>query len=254
MDNTKDALASYADRIKYVYKENGGACSARNLGIKLSSGEYIGLLDCDDLYLPEKVEKAVRCLEDNPEFGFVHTAACFIDDEGGIIRDFSAKERKKEGWISGRLLKRNFICNSTVIARRSCFEKAGFFDEEIFIPADWDMWLRLAEKYQAGYIDESLTKHRNPESYTRNNLQDSKDHGMVVLNKTFQRNPDMDKGMKLKAVSNHHYRHARYYGKIGEHGKSREELTLALKNNKLNVKALLFFAALSAGIVPRDIN
>lgn len=54
-DDTKELLVPYTDRIKYVYKKNGGACSARNLGIRLFAGEYIGFFDCDGMYLPKKL-------------------------------------------------------------------------------------------------------------------------------------------------------------------------------------------------------
>lgn len=52
-DNTRGPLEPYSARIQFVYKENGGACSARNVGIGMSRGEYVACLDCDDLWLPE---------------------------------------------------------------------------------------------------------------------------------------------------------------------------------------------------------
>lgn len=49
-DNTREKLSVYATKIKYFYKNNGGACSARNAGIRLANGRYIAFIDCDDLY------------------------------------------------------------------------------------------------------------------------------------------------------------------------------------------------------------
>ena len=51
-DGTREALKKYGNAIQYVYKENGGACSAMNLGISMATGDYIACLDCDDLWLP----------------------------------------------------------------------------------------------------------------------------------------------------------------------------------------------------------
>ena len=58
-DNTKEVLQPYTSRIKYIYKENGGPASARNVGIKSAQGEYIAFLDSDDRWLPEKLEKHI---------------------------------------------------------------------------------------------------------------------------------------------------------------------------------------------------
>ncbi|MBD3426570.1 MAG: glycosyltransferase [Candidatus Omnitrophica bacterium] len=241
-DDTKDRLSPYLGRIRYEYKDNGGACSARNLGISLAEGEYVGLLDCDDLYLPDKIERSVMSLEEDPGAGFVHTSSLFIDDDDNTVGRFSVKGRK-EGWITKDLILRNFICNSTVVARRICFDEVGLFDETIFIPADWDMWLRLSERYRAKYIDEPLTKHRNPESYTRKNLDESLSSGITVLKKAFERNPHL-KDLRPKAYSALHYRQARYYGRIGDDSGMEEQILLALKQDRYNFKAVCMYLAL----------
>ena len=59
-DDTKDQLQLFGDRIHYIYKQNAGASSARNIGIKQAAGEYIALIDCDDIFYPEKISKSVR--------------------------------------------------------------------------------------------------------------------------------------------------------------------------------------------------
>ena len=194
-----------------MYKENGGACSARNKGIGMAEGEYVALLDCDDLYLPRKIEKSIAYLEENEDCGFVHTAAYFVDEEDSVVEVFSTPESRRFEGVAKKLLLRNFICNSTIVARRSCFEEAGLFDETIFMPADWDMWMRLAEKYEVGYIDKPLTSHRNPGSYILQHLQRSRSEELFVLEKAFKRNPDLETRFKDRAVSNVHYRHAAYY-------------------------------------------
>lgn len=83
-DNTKDLLHPYIEsyRITYIYKENGGASSARNVWIRASQGEYVALLDCDDLWLPEKLEFCVNVLDNKPEVGLVYTFFYRIDRKG----------------------------------------------------------------------------------------------------------------------------------------------------------------------------
>ena len=90
-----------------------------------------------------------------------------------------------QGWISTRLIFGNYICNSTILARAQAGQEAGFFDESIFIPADWDMWLRLSEKYQVGYINEPLTNYRVSDNTILKSLAQSQKEERVVLNKYF---------------------------------------------------------------------
>jgi len=246
-DNTAKLLEAYAGRIKYLYKENGGACSARNIGIKLATGEYIGLLDCDDLYLPQKIELSVEFLEKHPDFGFVHSAAYFIDDQDNVLRTFSHRKSRRMGPRVKDLLLRDFICNSTVVVRKLCFEKVGFFDEEIFTPGDWDMWLRLAGNYKAGYINKPLVSYRVSSSYNFNHIEQVKREELVVLKKSFARNKELTLRFQNKALSNISYRCALSYIVVGDFKKAKSELSLAISKNKFNLilVVLLVFCLLA---------
>ena len=239
-DDTAQRLLPYYGRIKYMRKENGGACSARNVGIRSATGEYVALLDCDDIYLPGKIEKSVGYLEQRPDMGFVHTPVYFVDETGARMRRYPFFGRRPSGWINEKLLKKNFICNSTVVARKGCFEKAGYFDESIFTPADWDMWLRLSEHYKAGYIDLPLTLYRSSESYILNNLERSKKECMIVLEKAFKRNGNL---RKHKFFSNVYFWQALGYLRADDHEKAKEELTAAVEENKFNLHAWSFLIA-----------
>ncbi len=251
-DSTKIKLSLFANKIRYVYKENGGACSARNLGIQLAEGEYIALLDCDDLYLPQKIELCIDYLKKHPDFGFVHTAAYFIDGKSRILRTFSHYKSRRVGWIAKSLLFRNFICNSTVIVRKACFEKVGFFNEKIFTPADWDMWLKLAEKYKVGYIDIPLTSYRISESYILEHIEQAKREEVIVLEAAFQRNSELKLGFKNKVFSNLYQRHAVSYLLVGNFKKTKQELVLSIQENKLNIITILLLVYFA--IAPRSLQ
>ncbi len=183
-DDTRYRLELFGDKIKCIYKENGGACSARNVGIKAASGEYIGLLDCDDIYHPQKVALAVEYLNSNLDCGFIYTQIYFIDQDSRVILNHKTASVGKQGWIRKALFFDNFVRNSTVMVRKKCFDEVGLFDESIFMPADWDMWLRLADKFKAGFIDEALTSYRVTDSYIMAHLFESEEQEYYVLNKT----------------------------------------------------------------------
>ena len=113
----------------------------------------------------------VSYLEKNPDFGFVHTPVYYIDESDSVLGTSEIYRSCPVGWVAKKLLLGSFVCNSTVIVRKSCFEKSGLFDETIFVPADWDMWLRISEHYKIGYIDQPLTQYRVTDNYTFNKLE-----------------------------------------------------------------------------------
>jgi len=203
-DTTASVMAQYGNRIQYILKINGGACSARNEGIRRCSGEYVAFLDCDDLFCPEKIARCVECLEKNPKIGFVYTAAYFIDENDRTVGLYN-HPRSQQGPIIEKLILENFICNSTVMVRKPVLDRAGFFDEKIFTPADWDMWLRLSEINEAAYIAEPLTKYRVTDNYIFNRLDQARQEEMYMLEKFFDHYmaPAM---LKQKAYSNYYLR------------------------------------------------
>ncbi|MDD3296623.1 MAG: glycosyltransferase [Candidatus Omnitrophica bacterium] len=251
-DNTREILQPYSKRIKYIYKKNGGACSARNLGISAANGEYIGFLDCDDIYLPRKAERSVKFLDEHPDYGFVYTAAYYIDENEKILRKFSHYLSRKTGWINKKLLLRNYICSSTAVIRKSSFEKTGVFDESIFTPADWDMWLRLSENYKVGYINEPLTLYRITDSYILKNIELFKNEETVVFNKVFKRNPRLRKSFKNRLISNINFRCAKIYILTGNFTKAKKELVESLTKFKLNPTTILLLIYLI--IAPKSLQ
>lgn len=241
-DDTRERLAPYCDRIQYVRKENGGACSARNMGIRLATGEYIGLLDCDDIYLPQKLELSVNYLEKNPDIGFVHTAAYLIDENGRTISVHDHPQSRHIGWVSKKLLLFNFICNSTVVVRKACFDRVGLFDESVFSPADFDMWVRLAEKYKAGYINTPLTKYLVSNSYILNNLEKVEKEDRIIFGKALQRNSDLGTYVKNKVLSNLDLRFATAYLRCDNDNKAKALFCSSLRRNPFHIKAAVYFA------------
>jgi glycosyltransferase involved in cell wall biosynthesis len=158
IDNTEDLMKSFDDeRIRYIrLAKNGGAPSARNIGIKAATGEYIAFQDSDDEWMPEKLEKPMKAFEKAPpNVGVVYTAYYRIEDHKTTYIP-SAKIIQKEGNIHKSLLKGNFIGTPTMLVKRECFEKAGMFNEEFPQLEDWELVLRISKFYEFKCIDEPL--------------------------------------------------------------------------------------------------
>ena len=255
-DSTRQALSAFGDKIRYIYKENGGACSARNLGIRLAQGEYIGFLDCDDLYLPQKVELSVKFLEEHPNAGFVHTDAYFINEHDTVTGQYKHSWARREGKIARQLILKNFICNSTILVRHKALQEAGYFDETIFTPADWDLWLRLAEVAEVGYLNVPLTKYRVVDNYTFNKLEMAEQEEAVVIEKFFTRNRHLNGFFKRRVKSHLHLRFAQCYFLKDDALRWQKEFQAAFKENPLNPKAILFlmYYCLAQKSLKADLN
>ena len=175
--------------IRYIEQKNKGTAAARNAGIRNSSGEYIAFLDHDDLWLPYKLEHQVEYMRENPEIGLVHGKFAFIDKSGKSLQ----KKRKFIG-ISGMCFQDLFLLNRiglvTVLIRRECIQKAGYFDEEIKFCEDYAMWLRISRYFPVGYIDRELSLRRIHESNKSHNSIQQKTDTLKILKKMLQEFPD----------------------------------------------------------------
>jgi glycosyltransferase involved in cell wall biosynthesis len=81
-DNSREIIANYQKRVIPIYKENGGQASALNAGFAVSRGEIVCLLDSDDVWLPQKVEKAVEAFCSYPEAAIVYHRVQNVDEAG----------------------------------------------------------------------------------------------------------------------------------------------------------------------------
>lgn len=216
-DDTNERMKQFGDKINYIYKKNAGASSARNEGMRVATGEYVAHIDCDDVYYPEKIEKSVKCLEKNSEYGFVYTDVYKIDEYNNIVGDFSDFALKAtSGWIASKLVLENWMNNSTLVARKCCFEKVGVFDENIFVPADWDMVIRLAAVYKAAYLPEKLTGYRISEQSTLSYLNDVVDEYIYVIKKSVRSGLITSKKIENRCYANAYYLHAKHFASIND--------------------------------------
>lgn len=125
-------------RISYVYKENGGAGSARNYGIALAKGEYILPLDADDVIRPEYMELAMKAFEEQPQTRLVYCQGYFFGEKKGLW------ELAYQGYR--KLLMRNSIFVSAFF-RKVDWEKAGGYDETMRNGyEDWEFLIRLLDE------------------------------------------------------------------------------------------------------------
>jgi hypothetical protein len=133
--------------IKFVRVErNQRVAGARNLGLLVSSGEYITFLDDDDLRLPGSLDLQIKLLEANQEAGLIYGQAILVDQAGRPAPGIYPRVCP-QGDVFWELLGRNFIPCGSAVFRRSCLDRVGLLDPRIAGLDDWDLWIRIAELY-----------------------------------------------------------------------------------------------------------
>lgn len=163
-DDTRDWLRKNAQDAKLIFNEkNLGTYASLNVALRHAKGEYIAILNDDDLWADTKLEKQLTLFEKHPQLGLVHTDGHFIDGEGKVVEGSPLGfefPRTETGDVLLSLLYANKIIASAVLVKRECFDKLGGFNEAYFGSGDWEMWLRIAEHYEIGFVPEELTFYR----------------------------------------------------------------------------------------------
>jgi glycosyltransferase involved in cell wall biosynthesis len=159
-DATPAVLARYGDRIRVLRKVNEGRPSTtRNLGAQAARGELVAFLDADDRWRPEKLARQLALFAANPRLGLVYTAAAVIDSNGRVLR-VNPCPRGGRGRIYSLLAVGNMMVGSSVMVRRIAIAEAGWFDEELTSIENWDLWIRIARRWEVDFVDEPLTSYR----------------------------------------------------------------------------------------------
>ncbi len=144
-DNTQDLLIKYKDRIRVVYQKNSGVSAARNIGIKNANGEYIALLDSDDLWCKKKISSQIDFFRNNPEALICQTEEIWI--RNGKRVNPKIKHKKPSGMIFEASLSLCLVSPSAVMIKKTLFDSVGLFDEKLPACEDYDLWLRISLEY-----------------------------------------------------------------------------------------------------------
>jgi len=186
-------------RIKIVHQENRGLPGARNTGIRNSTGDYVALLDADDLWTPDKLQKHVEHLNNAPSVGISFSYSSFIDEDDNLL---GLHQTPKEIWeiTPSQVLCRNPVGNgSAAVVRRDVLNdieymddvhgesEACYFDERLRCQSadatDIECWLRMTitTRWLMAGIPECLTLYRvNSGGLSANAMQQLKALDMVI--------------------------------------------------------------------------
>ncbi len=179
-DNTEDVIHSFKDaRIKYHYQDNQGAHVAINRGIEMSSGQYVTILNSDDVYTQDRFRRCVVFLDSNADYSTVITKVSGINGESLPVAKRNSPHIKawmnwyeealalfeNDQFMPSSLSKNILITTSNYFMRKSILDKVGGF-LPLRYAHDWDMLLRLSGESKIHLMDDVLLKYRIHDSNT----------------------------------------------------------------------------------------
>lgn len=138
-DQTEPILARYASSVRCVREPDRGQADAVNKGIVSTTGEIIGWLNSDDVYLPGALKSVREVFESEPRIDVVYGDANLIDENDAVVGRYYT-----ERWDPARLAERCYLCQPSVFFRRRVVDRFGALDPELQYCMDYEYWLRLA--------------------------------------------------------------------------------------------------------------
>jgi glycosyltransferase involved in cell wall biosynthesis len=157
-DDTPEALASREGVRVLRHNCRRGVAAARNLGIASAKGEWLAFLDSDDLWLTDKLARQMAYLKERPDLLLCQTDEVWV--RNGVRVNKPVSHRKVAGKIFLPSLERCMVSPSAVVLHRRLLSDHGGFDEDLPAAEDYDLWLRLAWRYEVGLVEAPLVVKR----------------------------------------------------------------------------------------------
>ncbi|MDZ7339514.1 MAG: glycosyltransferase [candidate division KSB1 bacterium] len=206
-DGSTDQTASIVkaltdDRIHLISKANGGTASARNLGIRNSTGKYIQLLDADDLILPDKLARQVELLDSNPCVDVVYSSfRYFYHDRCDLYAPDWLRPPSDDPYRE--LVRGSIFPPNAALFRREIAERVGMFNTNLISAEDWDFWIRVARSGATFlFHDELYALYRQHTSNKTKNLARWR-HAHVRVMEDIRNCAENE--MELQRISWHYY-------------------------------------------------
>jgi glycosyltransferase involved in cell wall biosynthesis len=188
-DSTLEVIRQIQDsRIKVFSYSNAGGNVSRNRGLNRAVGEFVSFLDADDLWTPDKLQSQFKALQENVTAKVAYSWTDYIDTNGQFI--LSGKRINVNGNVYENLLLSNFLENGSnpLICRKSLITLGGF-DESLSAAQDWDMWLRLASKFDFICVPSVQILYRISANSVSCNLVRQEKSCLQVLRRAYEERP-----------------------------------------------------------------
>ncbi|MGF1933014.1 MAG: glycosyltransferase [Nostoc sp. ChiQUE02] len=190
-DSTLEVVRQIRDsRIKVFSYSNAGGNVSRNRGLHRAVGDFVSFLDADDLWTPDKLQSQLKALQENVTAKVAYSWTDYIDINGQYL--LSGQRIKLNGNTYENLLLNNFLENGSnpLICRKSLITLGGF-DESLNAAQDWDMWLRLASKFDFICVPSVQILYRISANSVSSNLVRQEKSCLQVLERAYKERPSL---------------------------------------------------------------
>ena len=160
-DHSAAIAKSYGEKVRYfLADETVPLGAARNLAIAKARGEFIAFLDCDDIWLPSKLERQVKQFRANPKVGLVCTDTVMFTEGRDLNRLFE-HAKPARGRVFRELMTTQWISMSSAVIRKSALDSlTHWFDESLNVCEEADVFYRIAWDWELEHVDAPLTRWR----------------------------------------------------------------------------------------------
>ncbi|AGK95883.1 glycosyltransferase family 2 protein [Clostridium pasteurianum] len=241
-DGTEDLVSkvySKLKNIKYIRHEtNRGGNAARNTGLKYSSGKYIAFLDSDDEWFPEKLEKQLLLMHEK-KADLVYTDYILFNEKTKEEHVFN-NSSKKYNFID--LLGSNFIgTTSTILTTKKVLNAVNGFDEDLPSCQDWDLYIRIGNKFNICGVKLPLVKYYYHDSSITGNI-DKVINGHKKVMEKIENIINSDTNLKVhrkKILAQNYERIGHCYMKFRQFSSGRKYFKKSLSSYPLNSKVMI---------------
>lgn len=246
-DRTAEIVQQIAEkdsRLIYMWEKNAGVSAARNKAIRNSKGEFTALLDHDDLWLPQKLERQIPIFNNNSKTALVFSDAYYFDDDHPVLFNHFSKNKPCRGKVFRELFRRNFIPCLTVVLKTKILEGSGYFAEDMDICEEYDLFLRIAYRYEVDYINMPLAKYRVHETNFSKNVELGIKEGFMLIQNCIHLIPDFEQAFSKELAEKRaelSYLSGKNLWCLGENGKARYEFLKSIKK-RLSFRSFFLYA------------
>lgn len=200
-DSTLEVVSSIKDsKLKVFSYSNAGQAESRNRGIAKAVGEYITFIDADDLWTPDKLEAQLKALHDHPRAAVAYSWTDYIDESGKFLG--SGQHLTVNGDAYAQLLVKCFLENgSNPLIRSQALTAVGVFDKAMTPSEDWDLYLRLASRYQFVCVSAPQILYRISATSESSNTRRMASAGLRVIEQAFAQAPQSLQHLKKQSFA-----------------------------------------------------
>jgi glycosyltransferase involved in cell wall biosynthesis len=246
-----ERLAAAWPKMRAIRAEHKGLAAARNRAIAEMRGQWIALLDADDLWRPQKLQRCMDFLAAHPELSIVYTPMAPIRMDGTEMAGHS--KPCHAGRLTEKLFQSIFVHDPAAVLHKRVIEACGGFDESLPVCVGHEFWLRVSTKFGFGLIDEPLALRRwSEESLTRSNRSRGRRIKAGMLERFYFERGGRDlmpRRPAMRRLSRVHYSAGKILLKEHQFAEARRYLAKAIRLRPAAVKAYpLYLAACVASL------